>query len=278
MMTLLSGSHIALAEAMMLKLSVILLSTISMRATAQELCASDSNRQWSSNGYCLTVQEPAQVSEDEKVLLNKKLTFLRQRFPLLYAKIQDNGYRRIVLKAPQTGENGGAVLAQVLPDQKLIVIYGGYFSILKDAPVLSDLQYSVADISLLHELLHAYDDSSILASANLSLLGWSYIQEAPTDSFRFSADPRIFNLWVGNSEVSRIKSELAPLLPKLGPWEIYLRARNQIKKFGYPSIYSVLGGPVESFAELGAYIALDPEASSYIKPDTFKWFQDTVLK
>lgn len=238
----------------------------------------DNNRQWPSSGFCVKVEGSVEITNNDRSSLDRKLGIFRQQFPLLVANIQEKGYRKIIIQAPENGETGGTVLAQVFKSPRMIAIKGGFFEVLRNNSALKDLKFSLADIALLHELLHAFDEDNSLITKNLPIIGWNITQNALVDGFKTDELPTISNNWVTSANILQIKNELTPVFSKKGPWEVYLLARSQMKKFGYPTIYSVLGGPVESFAELGSYIALDPEATSYIKPETILWFQQNVLK
>lgn len=63
------------------------------------------------------------------------------------------------------------------------------------------------------------------------------------------------------------------------PLEVQLTyMRQRLIKYGYPSAYSITGGPGESFPEFVAHIAFDPKAINYVPEPTFKWFTENVLK
>lgn len=248
-----------------------------MSNTVYALCTDDNSSQ-SFADFCVELEEGVYVTPSDLSQIRGKIEFLRKKFPRLISKVQSRGYKRILIRSASNGETGGVVLAQVSREEKLIVIYEGFFSILRSNRVLQNIGYSVADIALLHELLHAFDDDNFLVSHNYTLIGWDLPQNLSIDAFSIPELPQLANSWVTHSEISKIKSELTPLLSSSGPWEVYLMAREKAVKSGYPTIYSVLGGPLESFAELGAYIALDPLASSYIPLKTIKWYQENILK
>jgi hypothetical protein len=217
-----------------------------------------------SDGFCITIDSSAQLTEDDTKFLRLKIRSFEKKFPKLFSNVLAKGFGNILIKPAAVGENGGAVLGDTDIDKKQFVFYADFFSVEKNNAALQGLGYSVTDIIILHELMHAYDDKNELVQNNLKILGW---------------DPSgTSNIWATGDSVSKIKNELQPFLPKLGPWKIYVEARKRLQPFGYPSIYSILGGPTESFAELGAYIALDPSASNYIPPQTIKWYRENILQ
>ena len=217
-----------------------------------------------SDGFCIRTDASAQLTDDDTRFLRLKIRSLEKKFPKLFANVLAKGFGNIFIKSAEVGESGGAVLGETDIDKRQFVFYSDFFSVEKNNPSLQDLGYSVSDIIIVHELMHAYDDKDELVQNNLKILGWD--------------SSGSLNIWATNDSVSKIKNELQPLLSKLGPWKIYVDARKRLQPFGYPSIYSVLGGPTESFAELGAYIALDPAAPNYIPPQTIKWFRKNVLQ
>jgi hypothetical protein len=256
---------------MFIKAIFLSLTLVSVYAAGGESCPSAKVA-----GFCLRDEKSTAASDVSD--LKKKLEYFSEKFPVLISTIQKNGYGEIAIRSSQSGETGGTVLAELVKEQKLIILYKDFFSAARETPALQNLGYSVADIALLHELIHAFDEDDELVRHNLNFFGWNHAANVAADGFRIPMLADFANSWVTSEEISAVKNDLAPLLADLGPWEIYLRARERLKKSGYPTIYSVLGGPVESFAELGAYIALDPSAASYIPAETIQWFRDAVLK
>ncbi|MGE4133205.1 MAG: hypothetical protein AB7F86_16300 [Bdellovibrionales bacterium] len=226
-------------------------------------------------GFCVGLEGSAQVRDISP--LEKSVGSLSARFPQLMARVRQNGYRYIHVRGPKPGETGGAVLAETIRVQKLIVIYQDFFTVVQASEHLRALPFSVAEVSLLHELLHAYDENNAVFEKIYPWLGWKSLGRISKDRFK---DPStgLSNLWILGSELARLKNQLSPYLNTHGPWFVYLQARNQMKMYGYPSIYSVLGGPMETFAEMGAYIALDPEAGSYMPDQIVRWYKQYVLR
>lgn len=199
-----------------------------------------------------------------------------RQYPVLLKQVAYNGYQSIILAPSESGETGGAVLAQTNYNPRTITIYEGFFTAAQSAE-LKGLRFSVADVALLHELLHAFDvDNQIVSGAALRV-GWDR-QRTGSDGYRNESFPFIENIWISGTRVNAMMTELKPLLTRSGPWAAYREARNRVRKFGYPSIYAIVGGPVESFAELGAYVALDPEAAQYIPPATVSWYRQQILR
>ena len=260
------------------RLLTLVLMALFMSNTVNAFCTDSKNGQLLSSGFCLQIDSSVHVSKDDSDQIDQKLQFFNEKFPQLISKIKNRGYRQVSIKPDLSGESGGVVLAEVFKEQKLIVVYEGFFSVLRSNPIFKNIGYSVADIALLHELLHAFDEDNQLISYNYRLLGWDTPGNLSNDAFTLTQFPQLANSWITNTEVAKIKEELIPLLSSSGPWEVYLLAREKVRKSGYPTIYSIVGGPLESFAELGAYIALDPSAPIYIPSKTVKWFQENVLK
>lgn len=230
------------------------------------------------SGFCVNIDPEARITKSDLSSLEEKLLNFQNRFPKLMKSIADKGYKTLTIKPREVGETGGTVLAQVDQRNKQITLYRDFFSVAKDNQVLQSLPYSVSDVALLHEFIHAHDENNELVRNNLKVIGWDIQRGNTTDGFRDPHSPQLVNTWIKASEVAQIKSELGPSLRTLGPWTVYLQARAKVMKSGYPTIYSALGGPIESFAELGAYVALDPKASSYIPSGTINWFRQNVLQ
>ncbi len=136
----------------------------------------------------------------------------------------------------------------------------------------------MGEVALLHEILHAFDSQGQYTFNNLKLLGWAF--GSPNSGFKFQYPdyPELYNVRVTDKFITQLKKELTPKFDDIGNLGVYFLSRQQIKQFGYPTVYSVTGGPFETFAELGAYIALDPEAQTYLPQETIKWYQDNILK
>ena len=193
-------------------------------------------------------------------------------------KVKQNGFSKIQLKNSDPAVSGGGVLAEVQKKPKQIVIYSAYFTAGTDTPELKALPFSIAEIALMHELIRAFDISDDLSSANLQILGWTRSSGTGNGGFIASAAPGYENKLVTTVKATAITDALNPIADKDGPGKAYLEGRDRAKDFGYPSINSLLGGPSETFAELGAYLALDPTASTYISVGTAKWFKKNVLR
>jgi hypothetical protein len=258
---------------------VFLLIFFSLRANAQDVHGHALNKPLGAAGFTFVLESPSNVDAADVLLLSRKLQNLRAKFPRLIAKVIANSYDKIYLKngpdveAPNT-------LAMTVSNPNAIAIYSPFFVALKHNPVSQPLPYSLAEIALLHEFLHAYDRDVSIVFNNLKFLGWDIAtaENASGYSFAFSTGLTLSNQRAPQTAMDKIKNDLAPRMEELGPWNIYYLARLRVQKFGYPSFYSIQGGPLETFAELGAYIALDPSAPSYIPQETIKWFQTYILK
>ncbi|MBT4763262.1 MAG: hypothetical protein HOO06_16325 [Bdellovibrionaceae bacterium] len=263
---------------MLPKIILTLLFSISAYSADYQTCTADNIGQVAIAGFCISSETPTPISQAEQSELSKILVSFEIRFPKLFSIVHKNGYFRLIIKPTQIGENGGAVLAKTLTEQKIIVLYKDFFIANKKIPALKNFKFSVSEVALLHELIHAFDEDNNLVVTNLEPLGWNLTEHVPIDGYRIHSLPQIANTWIKATTINTILADLSPLLPTLGPWEIYTLARDRVKTLGYPTVYSIVGGPLESFAELGAYIALDPEASNYIPLKTIHWFQKNILR
>jgi hypothetical protein len=253
------------------------LTLFSLSLNAQAFCTGDNSRGLA-GPFCIRISDRSlHIAHQELIGLQSKIEFLSSKFPNLISRVTEKGYRTLTIGPVQKGETGGAVLAALQPKRKTIILYEDFFSVLRKNPALESLPYSVADIALLHELIHAFDDDNQIIQSNLKAIGWDINQNTLKDQFTLPELPGFANIWIKSHEVEKIKKDLSPLLNTLGPWEVYRQARFQVMKSGYPTIYSILGGPLESFAELGAYIGLDPTAATYIPNETIKWFRQNLL-
>jgi hypothetical protein len=203
------------------------------------------------------------ATADQVKWLDDKLVRLEKRFPNLFAKVQANGFATILIREKETSENGGAVLGEADGKKQILIFTADLFTVDQQKP-LSNLGYLTSDIAVMHEMMHAFDMKGEIVGQNYKLLGWSDIQDMK-------------NLWITQDEVKKMQEDLTPKLKTEGPWQVTVEARNLMKAHGYPSIYAVVGGPAETFAELGAFIAMDPSASTYIAAETINWYRKNVL-
>lgn len=135
-------------------------------------------------GFQIVNQAPTNISPSDIQMLIGRLSLYNVRFPNLVAKVRLNGFNKIVIRPKQDGEGGGTVLAAVSTNPKEIIIYESYFSTGKDNEIFKSLDYSVADIALLHELIHAFDIDNKILQNNLQVVGWGLSQDLSLDSFR----------------------------------------------------------------------------------------------
>jgi hypothetical protein len=210
--------------------------------------------------------------------LREHLRTLQGKYPKLVQQVLANGYQKIVFEKSPRGKLQLVAFAQLQKDSKKIIIYERLLQTANESE-LNKLSYSFAQVVLLHELLHGYDERSKLVVNNLKIVGWD-VQEKKSTGFRISSLPWIENLWISHRRAVEIaKSTARPSIGGgAGVWVTHLRAAKEARAFGYPTIYSIVGGPMESFAELGAYIALDPEAESYVPVQTLRWFRENILR
>ena len=246
------------------------------RASGQEVCGQDNSRQKPMEGFCVVLNPEVPVSEQELAQLQDKFKSFKQKYPRFMAKILENGYSKIEIHTFKAGEDGGVVVAETIfhkqKAQRVFRLYESYFTLLKDNPKGQDQDFSFADIALFHEFLHGYDEDGLIVFNNYDILGWEY--ENQKNAFNFGVKfflglyPLVLrHKTIKNEEMVKMKEAVTPLLDNKGNWSALLAAREYTKKWGYPSAYGVLRGPTETFAELGAYIALDPSAESYISSE-----------
>lgn len=261
---------------MLYRLTLIALSFISLKAFAQDPCKGDVSRLRAETGFCIVIDSPAlvKVTPEEIGGIERALLAYKKRFPLLMSKVSQKGYSKILI-AP----NKNSDIAFTDFNTQLIVLQQRYFDFARESLAVKDLKFSAQDTFLFHEVLHAFDDDFSVARSGSQFIGWGSVSpQKNRDEIYFAKNfGDTANLWITQNQVNRITSGFKAL-ENLSLWEKYMIVRTETKKFGYPSWYAMDGGPVESFAEVGAFIAFDPEASSYIRPDTYKWFMENVLK
>lgn len=219
------------------------------------------------------------LNQTQREIVENALTGFATKFPRMMTKILENGFKVIVFEKTPGDQTEGAVLAEVQVESKRIVIYSAYFEAAKIF-VNKDNSTSMAELALLHEFLHAFDADNAIVSVSYPLLGWDRKENLSADhaGFEIETPTALKNVWIPAAKVAEIKTKVTPILKEKGPIAAFFAARQLSKKFGYPTIYSVLGGPGETFAELGAYIALDSEARAYVKPATSRWYEENILK
>lgn len=241
-------------------------------AIAQEIVTGAIYGPEESSGFNISIEVGSKANALDVAALQKGLSLFTAKFPNFMNKIRQNGFTRIIIRAESP--LGDSTIAAAYIGSNQIMIFPSYFAMLKTKGIENS---SLANIVLFHELIHAYDATDALVQNNLAIIGWGLTQNISNGAFRDSNFPEFANIWVKQTEVIKTKEEAMPLISKHGIWYAYKTAREHAKKWGYPTIYSVLGGPTESFAEIGAYVALDPGASAYIPKQTIDWFKKNVL-
>ncbi len=258
----------------MIKISIVCgLILFGFSGQAQD-CQSDGKRHWETAGFCFSVAPGYELALADKLRLIGDFSSLETKFPHLFERIRRNGFHRIEIQAQ--GNELPATAASTHSKERLIIVFESYFEVFASEPLFQNLEYSIPQIALLHELLHAFDFDNSLVSNNPVVFGWAPVEYGPATGYLTKDIPGVVNLWASAEDVERIIIELRAQQDQLGFAKVHLAARERAKRFGYPTIYSVKN-PLESFAELGAYIALDPEAADYIRADTVAWFRQHVL-
>ena len=210
--------------------------------------------------------------------LQLTLKKFEEKYPQLMTKVKRAGFTQIdLLPNPSSAEQVGLVFASVEHSHhhRQIAIYANYFEFSPGAHPLAP--FSLAEVTLLHELLHALDFEDNFTWSYFTLLGWNEPRKNPL-AFSLPQYPTLENSWVSAELIQSLKQQYTPQLLKGEHWQVYIKTREQLMKYGYPSIYAVVGGPAETFAELGAYIALDPLAPNYIPADVINWYQQHILR
>ncbi len=146
------------------------------------------------------------------------------------------------------------------------------------------MTHDMADLGLLHELAHIFDgdeqdlpDTSILPEF-LQLTG-----------FNLGSDGEWSLVGVDAKELGEMKDwyysqfTIAATMPE-GPeraafvTSINERVNGYAQKLGFPSLYSMLGGPSEAFAEFVAYTFYEPELMRLTNPNVSAWIEKSVFK
>ncbi len=134
-----------------------------------------------------------------------------------------------------------------------------------DSPLLDP--YSKIDIrvfSVFHEMVHAFSMKLAESKEFLDLIGW--VPEGTGHIIRGIAPEEMVLAMTQMKKLSNEKKyeELLKLNREFGI------------KHGFPSAYSMTI-PQECFADLAAYIYLDPKVDEYLKPEWIAWFRKNVL-
>jgi hypothetical protein len=202
-------------------------------------------------------------SKERLTRLNRILSDLITRFPSLMSRVKREGYSFQMVEVQSRREL--KVHGYLDSINKRITIGVGVFS-----PIFGDRRFKFDYVAktVLHEILHVIDEplnQYPLSHRMLAQLG-------------FSSQQGLFkNVIIPEVGLTAMNAKFNDLVDAEEIVEGILLGQSMTRPFGYPSIYSVIGGPAECFADTGAYIAFDPDASKYMNPALVRWFYDHVL-
>ena len=154
----------------------------------------------------------------------------------------------------------------VLFRSKVIGITDAFFD---TAAVIDSISgYEFADVVLLHELIHAYDDR--LASIQpgfVAVTGWRFVE----GRWEYTHPVRY-------GEYQGVVAETLTLYARGRYGEAWARDRSfaTTMAFPMPTIQSLVA-PSESFADILAHLILDSRASAYLMPAVVEWFERNVF-
>lgn len=205
----------------------------------------------------------------------EKKKFLQRLLPLVHSKrlngffdrIEANGFTRLYRYQygfnQQNGRPIRVTTAMMMANSaaKMIIVTDRYINYTLKDPIGS---FDRADLTMLHELAHAFDGPFTFSSSEdfIRLTGFVQTQsgwELPgTASLRA---PFIkFQEMLANNDLENA----------------FRLSRTTSAAIGLSS-FAVLANPQEYFAETAATIYFDPNSRTYLKPEVVTWFTNHVL-
>jgi hypothetical protein len=128
--------------------------------------------------------------------------------------------------------------------------------------------YRLGDLTLLHELVHAYDDRTESLDARFTrLMGW----EQRNGRWTYTKPVRM-------TEYLGVVADTMTAYGRGRYDSAWTRDRSfaTTMAFPVPTIQSIVA-PGESYADILAHLILDPTASSYLDRDLVQWFHAAVF-
>ena len=128
--------------------------------------------------------------------------------------------------------------------------------------------YRLGDLTLLHELVHAYDDRTESLDARFTtLIGW----EQRNGRWTYTKSVRM-------TEYLGVVAETMTAYGRGRYDTAWMRDRSfaTTMAFPVPTIQS-LASPRESYADILAHLILDPTAESYLNREVVAWFHTSVV-
>ena len=222
---------------------------------------------WIDPGWCIAT-EPKPWKKQEIQLIKAWLQEIENTCPHLITGIRNNGYidlrryghgfRKCEDGHYEREEHGAWVWAR---DKS---INFSDFIFLPSLPHYPDIGSDPGQLSLLHELVHAYNLPEPLWQEFLTLAGWG----------------KIDNEWVlKNQNMVEIKTKLNEMrqLAIAGKFaEAMTLNREYGIRHGFPTLYSMTN-PNDCLSEMAVFVHYDRRASSYMKPSLILWVQKNIL-
>lgn len=192
-----------------------------------------------------------------------------KRLTNFFRKIQDNGmiylYRYSYGFSGSNGEffRVPTVMMQANAKNKMLIVTDRYLNYSLKDPLGN---FDRADLTMLHELAHAFDGAD-----------WQY--STSEEFLRLSGFTKDSGTWKLSGLPQGLDDSLqqyADLLSKGNLHEAFSLSRNISAKFGLSS-FAVIPFPWEYLAETTATVYFDPNASTYLNPEIVKWINKNIL-
>jgi hypothetical protein len=222
---------------------------------------------------CLAAR-PKAWSADERRLIQEAMRRLtaHELVQGLLVGAQENGYsglQRYSTYAKQDATHGPTPTFSpgfVLYISKVIGLTDAFFQTESVRDPISD--YRFGDLTLVHELVHAFDDRQKSAEPGFrSVTGWAFKNN------RWAYVNR-----VDYSEYLGVYANTLTLYASGRYGEARTRDRSfaTSMRFPLPTIQS-LARPDECFADILAHLIIDSRASTYLQPEVVEWFERNVF-
>ncbi len=215
------------------------------------------------------VAEPKAWTEtDKKKFLRHLLPLVQSnRLPGFFRRIEANGFTRFYRYQYGFNQRNGqpirvaTAMMMVNSTAKMIIVTDRYINYTLKDPIGN---FDRADLTMLHELAHAFDGPSTYSK--------SY------DFIRLTGFVQTQSGWElpGTANLKAPFIKFQEMLEKNNLEGAFHLSRTTSAEIGLSS-FAVLANPQEYFAETAATIYFDPNSQAYLKPEVVTWFTKHVL-
>jgi hypothetical protein len=223
--------------------------------------------------HCEAAQ-PKSWTDDERITMRAAIERLsaNELARGIVAGAVANGYRGLhrYVTDTQRHVNGGYETkfgpGFVLYAAKVIGVTDAYFWLAEMRDPRAG--YRVADVVLLHELIHAYDDRERSIDREFTALaGWKF------ENGRWAYQNRVS--W---SAYNGVYAETLTLYARARYADAWERDRTFATSLAFPlpRIQSLVT-PAEAFADILSHLILDPTSRDYLAPSMVEWFERRVF-